>query len=693
MGSTVLLLHSASSGELPPPPPRALFGRDDLIEKIVDLAENITPVALTGPGGIGKTSIALTVLHHYRIKQRFGENRRFIRCDRFPASRAHFLGQLSRAIGAGVENPRDLTPLRHFLSSRTMILFIDNAESILDSPGTEAEEIYAMVEELSRFSNICLCLTSRISTIPPDFRSLEIPTLSMDAACRTFYHIYDGNEPSNLVNAILEQLDFHPLSIMLLATAAHQNKWGTERLAREWDSQRTGVLHAQPNRSLAATIELSLASPTFQELGPNARDLLGVVAFFPQGVDENNLDWLFPDVPNITNIFDKFGVLSLTYRNNGFVTMLAPLRDYLRPKDPMTSPLLCATKDCYFRRLSIEVYPDKPGYKDARWITSEDANIEHLLNIFTSINANSNDIWTACCNFMEHLHWHKSRPVVLGPKIEGLPDDHPLKPHCLFHLSWSFVPVGNHAERKRLLVYTLKIWRERGNDPQIARTLTFLAEANGLLDLHKEGLEQVEEALRIYERLNDASGQAVSLQFRAFLLQRNGQLDAAEAAASRAINLLPCKDEKFRACRSHRLLGNIYRCNNKTEQATHHLQTALGIASSSEWPREQFWNHYYLGQLFSTQGRFDDAQIHIERAKPHVINSPYHMGRAMQLQAECWYQQRKFEEAKSETLRAVEVFEKVGALKNEKDCRGLLENIERGMSSLRESDSKYQRCR
>ena len=670
-----LIFATSAPGELPPLPPR-IFGRDELIENIVRLAQRLTPIALIGAGGIGKTSIILTVLHDDRIKQRFGDNRWFIRCDQFPASHIHFLRQLSKVIGAGIENPEDLTPLRRYLSSKEMVIVLDNAESILDPQGMSAQEIYATVDELTRFSNICLCITSRISTIPPGCETLEVPTLSMEAAHNTFYRIYKHGEESDPINGILEQLDFHPLSVTLLATVAQYNKWDTNRLTREWERRRTGVLHAQHSGSLAATIELSLASPMFRELGPDARGLLGVAAFFPQGVNEKNIDWLFPTISNGPNTFDTFCVLSLTYRTNGFITMLAPLRDYLRPKDPMSSLLLGATKEYYFSRLSAHIHPDEPSFKESRWIVSEDVNVEHLLNVFTSIDASSKNVWDACVNFMDHLYWHKPRLVMLGPKIEALPNDHPSKAHCLRGLSRLFDSVGNRVERKRILIQTLKLWRERGDNYWTALTLGHLCDTNREMGLYKEGIQQAKEASKIFERLGNTVDRARCLMSLAYVLCNDEQLDAAEKAASRAIDLLPKKGQQFLVCKGHRVLGKIYHSKGDTEKAIHHYEVALEIASSLNEFYLLFWVHFALAQLFFGEGRFDDAHAHIERAKSHAINDPFNLGCAMELQANVWYKQRMFEKAKFEVSRAADIYEKLGALSDVEDCRKLLRKID-----------------
>ncbi|KAF9787226.1 armadillo-type protein [Thelephora terrestris] len=657
-------------GESPPPPPWACFGRDKLIENIAGLADNLESFALIGAGGIGKTSIALAVLHHDRIKGRFGENRRFIRCDQFPPSRIHLLARLSKVIGAGVDNPEDLAPLRPFLASRDMILFLDNAELILDPQGPEAREMYAVVEELSRFSNICLGITSRVSTVPPCCKRPIIHTLSTKSACEIFYGIHDTGERSDIVSDLVGRLDFHALSITLLATAASHNVWSYERLAKEWDTQRARVLRTDYNESLAAAIELSLASPTFRKLGADARELLGVVAFYPQGIDENNLDWLFPTIPDRNTIFDKFCLLSLTSRRNEVITMLAPIRDYLGPREPSSSPLLCATKDHYFSRLSTYIYPDDPGFRKGEWIRSEDVNVEHLLNVF--ISTGSDDVWTACANFLKHLYWYKSRPVSLAPAIEGLPDDHRLKPECLYHLSRSFQSIGNRVENKRLLIHVLELWRKEGDDANLARTLKQLSDANRRLNLLEEGIQQSKEASEIFKRLGNTGQQAECLINLAHLLLDGDEYDAAEEAVTTAIESLPEKGEEFLVCKAHRTLGDIFYSKGEKGNAIRQFEIALKIASTFNFHNELFWIHHSLASLFLDQDEFNNAQVHIEQAKSHATEDKYLLGRVMEIQARIWFRQHRLEDATSEVLRAIEIFQTLGAADDIARCEMLL---------------------
>ena len=356
--------------------------------------------------------------------------------------------------------------------------------------------------------------------------------------------------------------------------------------------------------------------------------------------------------------------------------MLAPLRDYLRPKDLASSPPLRATKEHYFHRLSTGADPAEPSFKATRWIVPEDANIEHLLDIFTSIDMNVVGPWDASANFMAHLYWHKPRLVVLGPKIEGLPDDHPSKPECLFQLSRLFSSVGNSVEAKRLLVDALKLQRDRGDDIEVAHTLRGISDVNGWLGLCEEGIEQAKEALEIYERLNDVSGQGRVLRELTWLLYYDEQLDAAEEAALRTINLLSGTDDQYEVGDCHRLLGKIHHSKGDTEKAINQFETSIGIASTFNWHHHLFGVNYDLAELFYDEGRFDDAHVHAERAKSHAVNDRYWLGRAMELQAQFWYREGRFEEAKSEALRAAEVYEGIEAVKDVEDCKTILRNIE-----------------
>ena len=419
----------------------------------------------------------------------------------------------------------------------------------------------------------------------------------------------------------------------------------------------------------------------FRDLGSDARGLLEVVAFFPQGVDEKNLDWFFPTISNREDIFDKFCILSLTYRSEGFVKMLAPLRDYLSPHDPLSSPLLRDNKDCYFARLLVPpLNPNEPSFGESRWIISEDVNVEHLLNVFISIDANLENIWRVCASFLDHLEWHKQRLTTLGPKIEALPDDHPDKPDCLLAIARLVGATGNLLERKRLLILLLKLSQIHGNLLWIAQTLTDLSETNGSLDLSEEGIREAREASEILERLGSTLGQADCLTRLAQLLYKDGQLDAAEEAISRAIAL--AGNNQFLLNHCHYSLGSIYHSKGHKEKAIEHFEISLRIASSHDWHRSAFLDHQGLVEVFCDMGRFDDANSHLERARSHTTHNVLHSAYVMVMRAFIWTCQWRLEEAVFEYSRAVEVFEELGATQEAEGCRKDIRDIRAVLEKL-----------
>ena len=66
------------------------------------------------------------------------------------------------------------------------------------------------------------------------FHRIEVPTLSEDGARETFYSRCDLDR-SSAVDELIASLDFHPLSIDLLARSVCENDWDATSLLQAWD--------------------------------------------------------------------------------------------------------------------------------------------------------------------------------------------------------------------------------------------------------------------------------------------------------------------------------------------------------------------------------------------------------------------------------------------------------------------------
>jgi tetratricopeptide (TPR) repeat protein len=241
-----------------------------------------------------------------------------------------------------------------------------------------------------------------------------------------------------------------------------------------------------------------------------------------------------------------------------------------------------------------------------------------------------------------------------------------------------FEPVGNYEEQSRLFARALRLERERGNDHRIAQTLKNFVDTNQMPDLRKEWIQQTKKTLDNFERLGTAPAQqAQCLNDLAHLLYEDEQLDAAEEAALRTINLLPANGQEALACQSLCLLGNIYHSKGGREMAIHYFEAALGIASPFDWHCSLTRIHHALAMLLLLEDQLDDAGGHVEQANFHTRDNTYCQGRTVFLQAEIWFKQHRIKDAAAGAFRAIKIFEKVGAAKALEVCTGLLRDIER----------------
>jgi DNA replication protein DnaC len=143
-----LLTIGASSGSLSmlPPAPQIFHGRESEVHKAINiLMQDCARIAILGPGGMGKTSLATVVLHADVVVEKYA-HRYFVQCHTAPTC-----VELVSAIAdhVGVEKGTNLLKkvAQHFMYAPPSLLVLDNLETSWESGSSrmEVEEFLSLL--------------------------------------------------------------------------------------------------------------------------------------------------------------------------------------------------------------------------------------------------------------------------------------------------------------------------------------------------------------------------------------------------------------------------------------------------------------------------------------------------------------------------------------------------------------------
>ena len=274
-----------------PPPPIRMIGRE---KDVPALAEHLSAhrfVTLRGPGGIGKTTVALALAHE--LESTFRDGVHFIDLGSLndPRLVATAVASALRLL-VPVEDP---TPrLIESLRDRQLLLVMDGCEHAVEAAARLAEHIY------QRAPGVSLLTTSResleaASEFVLELAPLELPPedfggeaelaryssaqLFMECATAAGYNAAFDDADARIVAQICRKLDGVPLAIELVASrlSAHGvtevNELIEGRLRLGWRGRRTAPPRHQ---SLRAALDWSC-----ELISPAERTLLEYISVFP----------------------------------------------------------------------------------------------------------------------------------------------------------------------------------------------------------------------------------------------------------------------------------------------------------------------------------------------------------------------------------------------------------------------------
>jgi len=274
-----------------PKPISRVIGRDDVVSEIGKRLERRRFITIVGPGGIGKTTVALTIAD--QISAAYADGIFFI--DLAPVSGSLALSSVvASALGLAVVSDDPMSEVVQFLETRRVMLILDSCEHVLDTASILAESILRGTSDVRMLATSREPLRAEGESVhhlapletPPESTALTAHQALTFSAVELFveraissaenFEITDEN--ISIVSGICRKLDGMALAIEL--AAGRVGTFGLHGLATQLDDRfrllMQGRRTALPrHRTLTAALDWS-----YQFLDPTEQVVLRRLSIF-----------------------------------------------------------------------------------------------------------------------------------------------------------------------------------------------------------------------------------------------------------------------------------------------------------------------------------------------------------------------------------------------------------------------------
>ncbi|KAJ7830297.1 hypothetical protein B0H14DRAFT_3715594 [Mycena olivaceomarginata] len=340
--------NSSTSFSMLPSKPKIFYGRQLEVETIVKMLNQESPrIAILGGGGMGKTSLAKTILHYPQTLEKF-QHRFFVSAEAATTSI-----ELAALIGlhVGLNPGTNLTkPVVQYLSQKpSCLLILDNLETVWE-PMQSRGGIEEFLSLLTEVKHLALLITMRGAERPGKVHwthpfLLPLQPLSAEAAQQTFMDITDNAYINEDMEQILQFTDNMPLAVDLIAHLSDYE--GLSNVLARWKTERTSLL----------ALGLSLSSP---RITSESKELLSLLSILPDGLSDGELVQYKLPIRNILSCKTALLATSLAYQDsNRRLRSLMPMREHVQKFLPPSLALVqCLHKQFY---ALLELYQKYKG--------------------------------------------------------------------------------------------------------------------------------------------------------------------------------------------------------------------------------------------------------------------------------------------------------------------------------------------